>query len=407
LFLTLNRNAILKVGIVCFNHFDATISLGKYLTLLFPEIVVEYIFILSQSSLNIEILNLKAYELKNGFIDDNQINSIVDKEIFNYISPNRLIFFLFNSIKIADVKNYKLLMDLRKNIVGNKYDLLHFVGNNPWIVFLNYLVKNIPKIHTIHEPYPFVHMTKYRLQRFKRTVNLILRSSTHVIVPSQVSYNRLQNHYKISNIRISIIPFGPFEIYKEYSDNRIIKEDNLLLYYGYIDEYKGIDILIESMMKISKENKKLKLIIAGGNGHIDQNSFQSNPNIEVFNRHLSNKEIAEFNQLATLVICPYTAASQSGVVMTSFAFGNPIIATNVGAMPEMIEDKVTGIIIEPGNSDLLCKAILDLFQNPQKINELRCNVRSKYLNSENSWLNIAEQTYRLYQKQIKSNRDPT
>jgi len=157
-------------------------------------------------------MNLKGNNLKNGFISSQQIDSILDKEIIDYISPIPLKIFLFNSIKIADLKNYQLLIDLKKGIDDNKYDLLHFVGGNPWIVFLNFLIKQTPKIHTLHEPYPFVHLSKYWLFRFKWTVSLMLRSSTHIIVPSKVSYDRLQKHYKIQNSKVSIIPLGPFEL---------------------------------------------------------------------------------------------------------------------------------------------------------------------------------------------------
>ncbi len=386
----------MKVGIICYGHFDATISLGKYLTHLSPKVVVEYVFILSQSDLNVEIINLKGNKLKNGFVSSQKISNVVDEEILNYISPAKLKIFLFNTIKIADFKNYDLLLKLKNNIYRNKYDIVHFIGNNPWIVFLNCLIRNISTIHTLHEPYPFERISKYRLLRYKWTVKLMLRASAHIIVPSKVFYDRLQNNYKVSKNKISIVPFGPFEIYKKYSDKKISKEDNLLLYYGSIHEYKGVDVLMESMIKVLQVTRKLKLIIAGSYHCIKNDFLTSDPNIKIIRKYLSNKEIAELNELATVVVCPYKGASQSGVVMTSFAFGNPIIATNVGALPEMIENDVTGVIIEAGNSDILYRAILDLFQNPKKIHRLRLNVQNKYSDTGSNWLFISHQTYSLY-----------
>ncbi|WP_439483335.1 glycosyltransferase family 4 protein [Cyclobacterium plantarum] len=391
----------MKVLIICFSHFDATISLGKYLTKLYPNIVVEYIFILSRENLNVEILDLHDYGSENGFIPQKDIPDLISKEILEYISPVQLRIFIFNSIKLFDYKNYHLLFQLKKEVDNNNYDVLNFVGNNPWLVLLNYLIKNKPKIHTIHEPYPFLKHSDYHLLKFKTFIKLALHSSNHVVVPSKVSFNRIQQHYKLSSDRVSIIPFGALEIYKNFLKKKIIKENHTVLFYGNITKYKGIDILISAIEKIVRSSTKINFIIAGA-GEFNHDISGIKSNVKVINRHLSNEEIAELNELATIVVCPYSSASQSGVVMTSFAFDNPIIATNVGALPEMIEDNVTGLIIEPENSEVLYQALLNLFNRPEKIIELRNNVHIRNHNSENSWSSISNKTFLLYQSVINN-----
>lgn len=387
----------MKVGIICYNHFDATIPLAKHLKRLFPEIGIEFIFILAKDQLDVEIFSLSSYDLKTGFINKQDIPKIVDREILDYLSPITINIFIFKGIKLLDLKNLSLLLELSKYINHKQFELLHFIGNSHWIALLNYLCIRVPKIHTIHEPYPFSTLKKYRLFRFKTKIKLILHSSTYIAVPSDTSFRRLSDHYKITDSKVGIVPFGPFEIYKEYSTPKVRKEDNIILFYGNISPYKGIDVLLKAMEKIMKINPELKLIIAGG-GEFNYDVSNFHGNIQIINRYLTNREIANLNERAAIIVCPYLGASQSGVVMTSFAFGNPIIATRVGALPEMVDDGVTGIIIEPDNAEALGKIILDLFNDFPKIIKLRKGIQSKYFNSDNSWEKISIKTYQLYSK---------
>lgn len=392
----------MKIAIICYNHFDATISLGKHMIMNNKDVEVEYIFLMSKSSLNVEILDLNRHSYKLGFNDPKTVSQILGKEIKDYLTDDiKVNIFLFNSIKIADHKNVKLLFTLKREISKKKYDVIHMVGNNRWIVFLNLLLRKFPRVHTLHEPYPFTKIPAYRLLRSRWKINLLLHSGSHLIIPSRISYERLIQHFHIRNGEVSIIPFGIFEIYKEYLKENIPKEKDTILYYGNISEYKGIDVLLEAMGSINKTNPDLKLTIAGG-GKFPYSI--SGKNIQLINRHLSNKEIASLNTAATIVVCPYTSASQSGVVMTSFAFDNPIVATNVGALPEVIENGQTGIIIDPSNPEALSHAILSLFAHPATIEKMRENIKSSF--NHKNWADIADRTVKLYNNQIEKNQMP-
>ena len=393
----------MKIGIICYNHFDATISLGKYLREVYPEAKVHFLFLMSQSFLDVEMLNLDGAGLPNGFVDPKDISRVVDKEVLHYLK-GRATFdvFIFNSYKIADVKNIKLLFELKKVIAKQAYDVLHFVGNNPWVIFLNALFIKTPKVHTLHEPYPFgASTTYYRLLRHKLKIKLLIKTGSYIILPSKISYQRFADHFSSKPHRFGIIPFGPLEIYKMYEEPGVVRENYLALYYGNISPYKGIEVLIAAMQKAVKKNRKLKLIIAG----MGEFNYVVSPllgELTVINRYLTNHEIAALNQKAAVVVCPYTSASQSGVVMTSYAFDNPIIATNVGAMAEFVESEKTGILVPPNDIDALSEAILKFFEDESHMQEMRHQIHHKYLYADVSWPKIAEQMLQLYNSEIKS-----
>lgn len=390
----------MKIAIICYAHVDATISLVKYLKKIDSDLEIDFICLFNQSDKNATPISFSNISVKNGFLNEIDTLKVIDKELFHYLKGiARIKIFLFNSWNVYDFKNYLLLIQLRNKLVCENYILINFVGNNPLIIFLNILTKMKVKFHMIHEPYPHNTIFKRRLLIHKFIMNLLVRSGSHITVPSITSYNRFVNSWKIEQSKISIVSFSQFEIYKEYIRKEIPKSDKIILFYGIINKYKGVEVLITAMKNVIKVFPDLKLIIAG-KGTINYNITTLSKNFEIINRYITNEEIAELNQLATLVVCPYYSASQSGVIMTSFAFNNPILATKVGALPEVIEDGKTGILIEYPDSDMLAKKIIDFFENPDKINKFRDNIFYKYSKTENNWENIAAQYYKLLQLEL-------
>lgn len=390
----------MKIAIICYYHVDATISLVKYLKKIDCDIEIDFICLFNQFDKNATPISFPNINVKNGFLNEIDTLKVVDKAVIDYLKGfARLKIFLFNSWNIYDFKNYVLLIQLRNKLINENYTVINFVGNNRFIIFLNLLTKIKVKFHTIHEPYPHKTMLKRRFIMHKFLMRLLIKSGSHITVPSLVSYNRLVDNWEINQNKISIVPFSQFEIYKEYIRKEIPKSNKVILFYGLINKYKGVEVLISAMETVIKVKPDLKLIIAG-KGKIEYDLTSLSNNFEIINRYITNEEIAELNQLATLVVCPYNSASQSGVVMTSFAFNNPILATNVGALPEVIEDGKTGILIDYPDSDLLAKKIIDFFENPNKIDAFRENIFNKYSKTEYSWGEIATRYYNLLKSEI-------
>ena len=103
-----------------------------------------------------------------------------------------------------------------------------------------------------------------------------------------------------------------------------------------------------------------KSIIAGKGEDLHRYTSQINnqQNFEIINRRISEKEVDELFQKADCMILPYKDATQSGVIPIAFAYEVFVIASNVGAISELVEDKKTGLLFESRNAQELIDKIL-------------------------------------------------
>ena len=164
-----------------------------------------------------------------------------------------------------------------------------------------------------------------------------------------------------------MIPHAGFDYYTEFSSNfKHITKNPVILFFGRIDQYKGISILMQALPKILKRYPDVILRIAG-NGNLQTEMpliDKYKNNIELHNRWIRDEEVSDLIEDATIVVLPYTHATQSGVIPLAYAFSKPVVATNVGCLDEQVIDGETGYLCEGANADALSKAILKMLDDP-------------------------------------------
>jgi glycosyltransferase involved in cell wall biosynthesis len=140
-----------------------------------------------------------------------------------------------------------------------------------------------------------------------------------------------------------------------------------------------------------------KLVVAGsGKMYFDAEPYIDEGLLELHNRYLSDAELAGFITNALFVVCPYIDATQSGVIMSTFALGKPVIATATGGLPEMVKDGRHGFIVPPKDSQALAKAIEKLLSDRQLLSQMRENIMADYHQGKFSWHDIADQYASVY-----------
>ncbi|HEY6563136.1 MAG TPA: glycosyltransferase, partial [Pirellulaceae bacterium] len=124
---------------------------------------------------------------------------------------------------------------------------------------------------------------------------------------------------------------------------------------------------------------------------------------EVRNHWIGDRERSELFQRATIVVLPYTEATQSGVVPVAYTFGKPVIATTVGGLPECVEHERTGLLVPPRDSSALADAIVTLLSDPAKCRAYGTAGKEK-LDRECSPEVIAQATLGVYRRAIADRR---
>ena len=144
-------------------------------------------------------------------------------------------------------------------------------------------------------------------------------------------------------------------------------EDKVLLFFGFIREYKGLDILFEAMAIIKNSIPDLKLLVVGeyyGNRKkyedlIDKLGIKDS--LILHTQFIADSEVKFYMCAADCVVQPYRHATQSAVTPVAYHFEKPMIITNVGGLPDLVADKKAGLIAEP-NADDLAKKIIEYFE---------------------------------------------
>ena len=184
--------------------------------------------------------------------------------------------------------------------------------------------------------------------------------------------------------------FTPHPVYDSY-DTAVSKEEacaklkldankKYLLFFGFIREYKGLDLLLEAMAdeRIIKAGIELiaageyydKAVEAANNSIIEKHQLQSR--VHMRTDFIPNSEVRYFFSAADLVVQPYKHATQSGITQIAFHFEKPMVVTNVGGLAEVVPDGKVGFIAEP-NPTSIADAILK-FYAPNSLPNLHQNI---------------------------------
>lgn len=160
-----------------------------------------------------------------------------------------------------------------------------------------------------------------------------------------------------------------------------LREERVILFFGYIRAYKGLMYLIDAMPEIL-DRMDLRLLVVG--------EFYDDPapymdrierlgigeKVTVVDSYVPNEEVGTYFSAADVVVLPYVSATQSGIVQIAYAFDTPVIITEVGGLPEVVLDGKTGLVVPPEDSHRLAQAILR-FYDEELAKSLSVGVRTE------------------------------
>jgi len=293
--------------------------------------------------------------------------------------------------------------------------LLFYQFDYFWLRILRYRLrlKNIKIVLTAHNVLPHIKGYKY-----KNILEKIYSQFDGIIVRSEVMKSQMFEVFgtKTKGWSICVIPHGTGDKLFEKIDKDILNnyrdKINLsknkgynFLFAGVINKNKGLDVLLEAWGKHIDKYHKDKLYIIGKRNYNISNELgfikRFHSSIITSFGYKSDEELLAYYLECDFVVLPYKEASQSGVLLTALTLGKPVIATNVGGLPEVVKTVQGGYIINPNDPYLLSMTINEAASLPKKqLLEWGENIRKKTL-KEYSWENIAELTLKFYNEIFK------
>jgi len=237
----------------------------------------------------------------------------------------------------------------------------------------------------------------------------------HFIVHAEQNRKRLIKNYKISPKRVHTIPHGTFGYFTKWKNESkeelkkrfgFEKKDKIILFFGYIREYKGLRYLLRAMPEIIKKEPNAKLVIAGELWQ-DWKTYKKEINpeiknkIKIFPRYILDKDVHKFFDMADIQVLPYYNTEQtiSGPLLVGLAFHKPIIISNVGGISEFLKDGKNALIIKGGNTKELTEKTIKLLKNKKLQSKLK--IGAKKTDKLFEWKNVADSTFKIYKEILK------
>ena len=270
---------------------------------------------------------------------------------------------------VLSTLNFLKFIKLNREIKMFLPDYVYIPMIHWWNPIVNFLAKPAKVIFTVHDVTQHKGEESFLADNLRK---LILKQSHRVIILSEALREKLV-YQKVKSEIISVIPHANFSYYGESFKIEDKKYDNdRIIFFGRINHYKGLHILLEAMKIVVKERPKLKLSIVG-NGDIsehEENFKLLKDNLELHVRWIGDEEVQGFFGESDFCIVPYIEASQSGVIPLSYSLGLPVIASRIGGIPEQVLEGETGYLLEPENVIDLAEFIIDLSGDKEKVKVL-------------------------------------
>ncbi len=285
-------------------------------------------------------------------------------------------------------------------LLRHKFSVIHLVWPpNVYEIALYFLRKRM--VLTVHDP--FVHTgADSVIVRLRRKVAFCL--VPRLIILNKTQRQEFLEHYGLRPERVTDSTMGCYTYLHTVKPDASPEMGKYILFAGKISPYKGLDYLLPAMKEVHKACPDCRLVVAGsGKWHFDISDYEQLPYIEIRNRFIPEQELVALIANSQFMVCPYTDATQSGVVLSAFAFCKPVIATNVGALPEMVADRRHGMIVREKDSDTLAQAIVSLWRNEELQQQFSENIKSDYSTGGKSWAAIARQMSTVYRGLLTTN----
>jgi glycosyltransferase involved in cell wall biosynthesis len=357
-----------------------------------------YFIIITPESLRSTAINIQKQYYKSGIFKIDIYPEI--GKFFEFFDKEKTYIINICNNK-TKCKNLFVFCKLLFMLVRMNIDILHVTYYMQTVMFPLFFLRR-KTVLTVHDPIPHSDTRSIRDTIYRKISFKLIKS---FVILNKIQRDEFVSKYKLEHKDIHISKLGIYDYLREYIKTMPAKnniKEKYILFFGRITEYKGLEFLFPAMKIVNETYKDIKLIAAGycKQYYFDISEYESCSYIDIMNRFIPDDELAILIQNSLFVVCPYIDATQSGAVMSAFAFNVPVLATNVGGLPEYVEHLKSGYVVEPKDVNALADGINCLLGNNGLLDEQRKYIENRYGSGEYSWDKIADDLIAFYKKSV-------
>jgi len=359
-----------------------------------------------------------ASPLRGGIAD---FNEALAKEIIKSGSQVELISFSlqYPSFLFPGKSQYKT--NISENNELKISSIINSINPFSWIKTANYIIAQQPSAVIFRFWIPFMGMSLGFIARRIKKKEIPVYAITDNVIPHEkrIGDHLLTNYFIKSCDGFITMSKAVFEdislfntqakkvclfhpVYNVFGDKSSksnslkaldLTNGNYLLFFGLIREYKGLELAIEAMQDSKIKSLGIKLIVAG-EFYADKEKYTGLinklklDNIIIHDEFIPSDKVKYYFGIADAVVQPYISATQSGITQVAYHFETPMIVTNVGGLPEIVQDGKQGYVCEV-NSKAVANAILQLYASKEKVQNLSDGVSKR--KAEFSWKSFVKE----------------
>jgi glycosyltransferase involved in cell wall biosynthesis len=295
-------------------------------------------------------LKSTVFELSdiNSYNRIENLQHILDASVWRYfqtyfqkIKSVEVIFFKGKGMLSADSILGGLF--LGRLVRLRKYDVIHFDTASGRALSSLLLIQHKSLILTIHDPITHVGEESFLLDMVRF---LYKRHAKSIFFYSHFSRSLFAGNKNHQKHKLYLLRLQPYSFIAQFK-KAAVTSPSYILFFGQLSFYKGIDLLLEAIPKVLEAYPHEHFVVAGkSNGfNLNREIFNLYPNnISFIDEYFSIEQLSDLINSSKFIVCPYREATQSGVLMTTFAMGKSALVTDVGAFPEYISNGINGLL---------------------------------------------------------------
>jgi glycosyltransferase involved in cell wall biosynthesis len=369
---------------------------------------------------NVHVITLKRKIDNGSSYSNDKILEFFDNKIHLHTISNANDTFLYNAA--FQFSCFKRLPQICKE---NNIDIVHADVPHMSDVLLKLTKSNKNMVTTVHSVieghkkgivasglnfWDLEASERYTLGLFpllSLVQKLYLNKSPEIIAVSNWMKRLLEKNYGITGVNVihNGIDHEHFSPKKQKNAIRGLDIDKpIVLFSGRFIALKGINILVKAMHRVINEIRDVHFAFAGPEANMKWVRMFENEGIPseyyTFLGYIPHTEMPDIYSASTIFVLPSLIESFPFSVLEAMSSGAAVIASNVGGVPEMIEDEVDGLLVPPGNPEILAEKILFLLNNESELKRISKKARERILGEFTSEI-MSNKTEKIYERILK------